>query len=127
MKVYKKYLELLVLLVQGTNGILSLKESRIRDTFARKLNEEYAIFVAEREEIYKKFCVKNEKGEPEIKNNQYSFEPDILEEINKELVDLGEEKVEILPLGPVKMFLELSAYKPKVGEVEIIDELLNQE
>ena len=120
MNVKKQHLETLYLVVKGTENILNLSESRKRDTFLKPLTEALETFYKERKVIYEKFCDKNEDGTPNIVENRYTFQN--AEEVNKELTILLEETVELPPLEV--SILEKSEYKPKIGEAEIIDELI---
>jgi len=122
----KNKLEILFLTVRGTEGVLSLSDSRTRDAFLKPLLEATKTFEEDRKAIYEKFCTKNEDGTPDLTDDKYHFEPEILEDLNKELTILYTEEVE-LPVAQndaLKSILESTEYKPKVNEVEIIDEIL---
>lgn len=122
MKVKKQYLEILFSTLKGTENSLSIAESRKRDAFLKELAPKLDNFYKERSFIYETFCDKKEDGTPDIRDDQYRFDPAKLEEINSELETLGNEEVSIdLPINGI---LEKSEYRPKLGEVEIIDKLI---
>lgn len=133
MKVYKKQLELFFNVLKGTEGELSLKESRIRDSFIKPLAEKTDEFIKDRVKIYETFAIKNEDGSVDFlvgedekgnKTQSFQFPPDKLEEINKELVVLTDEEVEFSIPDGLKDIMEKTTYSPKLGEVEVIDEIL---
>lgn len=127
MKIKKSQLEILFNFSKGTEGALNLSESRIRDKFIKSLSETTQEFYDQRDEIYKHFCIKDEQGNPALKDgNKYEFPKDILDVINVELSTLGDEEVEIDTPEGIKEILEKSEYKPKLLEAEIIDELLTK-
>ncbi len=122
MKVKKQHLEILFSTLKGTENILSLPDSRKRDAFLKALSSELETFYKERTVIYETFCDKDENGKPDIKDDKYHFAPEKFDEINGELKTLGDEEVTIdLSITGV---LEKSEYKPKIGEAEIIDKLI---
>lgn len=126
MKIKKSNLVPIFLFVKGTEGTLSLKESRERDIFIKPFFEVVKTYEQDREKIYKEFCIKNENGEPDLKDGKsYQFPTEKLDELNKELETLNTEEVEVNVYALTKEVLEKSEYKPKVGETEIIDEFLN--
>lgn len=120
MNVKKQHLETLYLVVKGTENILNLSESRKRDAFMKRLTEALETFYKERKVVYEKLCDKNEDGTPSIIENRYTFQN--AEEVNKELTTLLEETVELPPFEV--SILEKTEYKPKIGEAEIIDEII---
>ena len=122
----KNKLEVLFLAIRGTEGVLSLAESRIRDAFMKPLTEATKTFEEDRKVIYEKFCTKDEEGNPDLTDNNYHFQKEVLEGLHKEIETLYAEEVE-LPVASkesLKLILERTEYKPKTGEVEIIDEIL---
>lgn len=124
MKLQKRHLEITFLAFKGTEGVLSLKESRIRDSFMKSLTEVTMTFEEDRKAIYEKFCNKKEDGTPDTEDGQYHFDTAVLPDVNEELRILLDEEVEIeTPVG-LKETLEKTEYRPKTGEVEIIDEIL---
>ena len=122
MKVKKQYLEILFSTLKGTENLLSIAESRKRDAFLKELAPKLDNFYKERSFIYETFCDKKEDGTPDIRDDQYRFDPAKLKEINSELETLGNEEVSFDLL--INGILEKSEYKPKLGEVEIIDKLI---
>lgn len=128
MQIKKSELEALFNLAKGTEGALSLQESRVRDSFIKPLSETTQTYFNEREEIYKAFCLKKEDGMPDLLNgDKYQFSKEKLDEINAELKILGAEEVEVnFTDNPqqIKDILGKSEYKPKIGETEIIDNIL---
>lgn len=121
MTIPKNKLETLFLLAKGTEGELSLQESRIRDAFYKPLLELTQTFEQDRRTIYEKFCQKDEEGNADVSDGNYKFDQKILPKVNKELEILYAEEVELPSID--KAILEKSSYKPKVGEAEIIDEI----
>lgn len=125
MKIEKSKLEALFNFTKGTENMLSLKESRERDIFIKPLAEVTQTYYEDRNKIYITFCLKNEDGSPAlVEGNKYEFPPEKVDEINAELKTLNEEEVEIKTFAITKEILEKSEYKPKIGETEIIDEIL---
>lgn len=125
MTIKKSYLETLFLFTKGTENVLNLADSRLRDTFIKPLFEITKVYIEDRNKIYLEYCLKNEDGSPELLDgDKYQFPNEKLEEINKELEILGNEEVEVGTHEKLKEILEKSEYKPKVGEAEIIDEIL---
>ena len=99
---------------------------RIRDSFLRDLAPKLEQYTKDREEILIKFSVKKEDGTPDIQDNKYQFEPKDTDELNKELIILGDEEVEITPAPEIKNFIEETSYETKVGETVIIDEIITK-
>lgn len=118
----KSNLEVLFNVLKGTEGVLNLAESRRRDVYLKPVLTALETFYKDRNTIFEKFCTKKEDGTPDIHEEKYSFPPESLDELNKEIEVLLNETVEIP--GDVKDLLEKSEYKPKIGEAEQIDELL---
>lgn len=127
MKLKKLSLALLFLTAKETEGELSLQEARVRDTFLNEIKQDLRTFEEDRKVIYEKFCVIDEKtGKCDLSDGNYHFDPNNLDIINKELRTLYDEEVEV-PIDPkINIVLSKSKYKPKVGEVEIIDNFLSQ-
>lgn len=128
MKIKKQNLEVLFNLTKGTEGLLTLAESRLRDAFVKPLTEQTKEYLNQKEDIYKHFCLKNEEGFPALlEGNKYEFPREKLDEINAELETLGEEQVEVntIDTAQIKAILERSEYKPKLLEAEIIDNIIN--
>lgn len=120
----KSRLETLHRVLCGTEEALSLPDARIRDRFSKMFTELLKTFEEDRKKIYEKFCDKLEDGTPDTSNNEYKFNQDVLEELNAELATLGAEEVEFTVPEKLKEILEKSNYFPKLGETEIIDEIL---
>lgn len=121
MQIPKRYLETFYQTLKGTEGVLGLADSRVRDAFMKPLTEATQTFEAERKAIYERFCTKNEDGTPDTQDGNYHFEPTDLADVNAELQTLLGEEVELTPPTKLKELLEQSTYKPKVGEAEQID------
>lgn len=125
MTLKKQHLETIFSFVKGTEGSLTLAESRARDIFIKPLLEVTKTYIEDRNKIYLAFCNKNEDGTPNlIDGDKYEFPKEKLDEINKELITLAEEEVEINTYAITKEILDKSEYKPKLGETEVIDEFL---
>jgi len=120
----KKNLELIFNVLRETK--LSLADSRIRDAFMKQFGEALDDFVKERENVYIKFCDKDEDGNPKVLENKYTFQKSVLEEMSNELEILLNEEVAIAAdnTEKIKEFIESTQYNPKPGEVELIDEFL---
>lgn len=129
MKILKKQLEVLFLSLKGTENVLTLAESRIRDSFIKQVASELDTFYADRKKIFEKFCIKDEDGKPLVKNDQYNFENEVLEELNAEITTLLNEEVSIPTEHEValKVFITKTEYKPKLGEAEIIDQIIGKD
>ena len=119
MKIKKLHIEIFFNYVKGTEGILSLSEARMRDMFLNKLLEPLQTYIQDRDKIYKEFCIKDNEGNPDLLDGtKYQFDKDKIDEINKELIELNDEEIEIeipsiLSLSKLKEILEKSEYKPK--------------
>ncbi len=128
MKLQKKYLVVFLKALQETN--LSLVDSRVRDEFHKDLFEATKDFETDQQAIFREFCIKNKDGEPEMTTKgEYQFDlGNASESVKKETETLLEEEVELIPKNPVKIkeFLNLTEYKPKVGEIEMIDYIITQ-
>lgn len=122
MQIKKKYIEVIYLVLKGTEGILSLAESRVRDNFLKSLG--YETFVGERNKIYEHYCDKKEDGSPDVDDGSYHFQKQDLEVLNKELLTLLDEEVKVEAPESLKEIIEKTNYRPKTGEVEFIDEIL---
>jgi len=127
MKLKKSTLEVFSSALAGTEGVLGLADARIRDRFAKELKEATDLFIAEREKIYLKFCLKNKKGAPDLLNGtQYQFKREVVDEMMPEIKLLDEEEVELSDQPKIKEYLDKTEYTPKIGEAEIIDEIISQ-
>ncbi len=127
MQIKKAHLEVFFNTLKSTEGVLNLTESRIRDTFMKPLFEVTRTFIEDRENIFQNFCVRDEEKKPILlEGKKYQFEPSVTKEVENELNTLNNEEVELKPLysAELKAILEKTTYSPKVGEVEIIDEIL---
>jgi len=119
----KRYLEILFQVLKGTEGVLNLAESRKRDSFIKEVGKALETFYADRLAIYVKFCRKKEDGTPDIIDDKYHFEPEVVKEADAELKILLDEEVNLTVPENIKEIIEKTTYAPKVGEVELIDEL----
>lgn len=125
--VKKSQLETLFSLTKGTEGVLTLPESRIRDAFLKPLLAVTQTYLEDKTKIYMTYCFKNEDGIPKLKDgDKYEFAKDVIEPVNEELATLLDETIELEIPEKLKEILEKSEYKPKVGEAEIIDEILSK-
>lgn len=124
MQVQKSHLESFFQALKGTEGVLSLKESRVRDSFIKSLAEALETFYKERTAIYQAYCLTKEDGTCDIKDDKYHFPPEKLPDINQELQTLHAEEVELDTPAGLKEIMEKTTYAPKVGEAELIDAVL---
>lgn len=124
MKIQKKCLEVCFLALKETE--LSLADSRVRDAFLNKLNEAIKTLYTERVAVMEKFCTKKEDGTPDLNDKgEYHFTPDVVEEFAKELETLINEEIEVSgEKEKIATIITETKYKPKFGEVELIDLLL---
>ena len=118
MKIQKKHLTPLYLALKETDGVLSLKEARVRDQLLKPLLEVTKTFEEDRTKIYATYG--------ELKDNQYHFKPEDVETVNKEVTELYAEEVELPDVAGIKAIIENTTYKPKTGEAELIDEVLTK-
>lgn len=125
MLIKKSSLEVLFLASKEIEKI-TLSEARIRDSFIKPLSVTLQSFYDDRKKIYDTFCLKKEDGTPDLKDgDKYQFPKDTTEADN-ELKTLLSEEVEVnFPAG-IKEILEKTSYSPKVGEVEVLDEILTK-
>lgn len=122
----KKHLELFYNLLKGTDGVLNLSESRIRDSVMKTVEQPLIQFGEDRKKIYETFCDKDENGKPDIADGKYKFTDPVLPEVNKELKTLYEEPVNLTLIAGVKEILEKTNYTPKYGEMELVDEIISK-
>lgn len=125
MKLQKKYLEVFYKTVVGTEGVLTLAEGRVRDSFMKPLTEVTKQLEEDRKKIYETYCEKDKTGNPDITDDQYHFKTKDVPKVNKELIALYDEEVELPDEKRMKDIIERTQYKPKVGETEQIDFILS--
>lgn len=108
--------------------------ARVRDVMIRKVFDELHDYETHKKDIYEKFCNKDENGKPIITDGSYSFLKDndkdtkeTIEKVQKELDILNNEEVEIPVANQpiIKDCIENTEYKPKAGEVELIEILIS--
>lgn len=116
MQLEKKYLLTFFLALKETDSQLSLKEARIRDSFMKPLLEAAQTYEKDRNNIYKTYG--------ELKEDKYHFKPEDVEKVNSEIEELNNETVELPATPSLKEILEKTEYKPKIGESEQIDHIL---
>jgi len=128
MKIKKIQLEAIFQMLKGTEGVLDFKDSRIRDSILKPLADTLQTYYDDRNKIYQAFCLKKEDGTPDyLEENgetKYQFPKEKLDEINKELLALADEEVDMYTTDNPLKFREImlkSEYKPKVGESEQIE------
>ncbi len=131
MTIKKANLEVFFYALKGTEGVLTLAESRVRDAFIKPLAEYTDTYLKDRQKIFETFCLKKEDGTNDLKTEKdgtqsYQFPTEKLEEINKELKTLAEEEVELEAPEKLKEILEKTEWKPKTGEVAIFDEIITK-
>lgn len=115
MQLKKSHLEVFVKALQATEDVLTFPESRVRDSFLKKLLESYQDYMTFRDELLIKLA-----SPIEGKVNMYTFTPEYL----KELEVLNEEETELPDEPKIKEFLEKTTYKPKVGEADLLDDII---
>lgn len=126
MKIQKKYLELLFRAVSGYKTD-KLADARIRDSFLKTLSDNVDTFIKDRNDVYVKFCNKDEEENPIITDNKYTFKKEVIVDLNKELNILIEEEIDIESSSnneKIKEFIENSKYETEAGESLAIDEIL---
>ena len=128
LRIKKDHLELLVKILNTTNGKLSILDSRVRDRFYMALDKEYKLFFQERKDLYEKFCIRTEDGKPDLTElKQYQFPKESTTELEQEYIKLmSEEAVIQYSSDPesLKHIIENADYCPEVGEVDKIDIIL---
>lgn len=125
MKIKKASLTALYLAAKETDGLLTLAEARIRDSFLKEITPELRTFEEDRKVIYEKFCKLDEKtGKCDLSDGNYHFESSVLETLNKELVTLYEEESDITVPQNINVVISKTTYQPKIGETELIDSFL---
>ena len=130
MKIQKSDVGVILSFLGGADE-LKLKDARIRDKAIRDLTEYKKVYEVEKTKVYEKFCTKDDDGKPKVERNpmggvKYNFPTEIIEDLNSEMKILNEETFTYKPNADVVRFIEISNYKPKVGEVEIIDDVLER-
>jgi hypothetical protein len=125
MKLKKSHLVVFLKAIKETD--LGLADSRIRDEFFKPLFEETKNFEEAQQTIYKTLCKKDKDGNPEMTSlGQFQFEGENAKKVIEELDILSKEEVELTPKNTTKIkeFLENTSYKPKVGEADLLDDVL---
>lgn len=127
MTLKKKYLTLFYLtLAEADTG--SLAEARIRDSIAKEVLANLKDFEKDRQKIHLEYCIRNEKDEPELTpEGLFKFKiGEVFDKVKAEVATLEGEEVDLKVKDTVKVkeLIEGTKYKPKVGETEIIDELI---
>ncbi len=125
MKLQKKYLEVFYRSLEGTQGVLSLKDGRIRDAYFKELTEKLKTFEEDRTKVYTHYCRKNEDGTPFIEKDMYYFDKDT-DKVTEEVNVLLSEEVDLPDTPEIKGIVEQTTYKPKIGEAELIDEIISK-
>ncbi len=117
MKIKKSCLEVFEKVLVGTENVLNFVDARVRDSFLKKVVEQRATYIDERNKLLISLGIKIEGEE-----DRYKFTPEYLKEV--EILDV--EEIELPDEIKIKEFIEISEYKPKVGEIDIIDEILTK-
>lgn len=94
---------------------LSLADARIRDAFIRELSNHIKAFYEDKQKIIETYGEKMDDGKFKIADT---------DKFQQEMQTLLEETVEIKPSDKIKEFINNTNYKPKIGEMAIIDEVL---
>lgn len=126
MKITKKHIELLFAVLEKTEP--NLVDARIRDNVMRQIKELYPAYNQDRKNILEKFCDKDEEENPIVQDGKYSYKPEVIGELNKEIEVFGNEEIEISTndTAKIKELIENTTYSPKFGEVEIIDNIMQE-
>lgn len=122
MQVKKSNLELIFNVLKETK--LNLADARLRDAFLKDALDKIKLFNEDRKKVLETFCDKKEDGTPDVKDDKYSFQPAVVEDLTKELDTLANETVEVVGNDSIKTFIEKTEYSPKPGEAELIDNIL---
>lgn len=93
--------------------------------FMKATEDDERFYETKRKELIEKFATKDEQGNVIIENNQCRFTNENLEEINKQLVELAETKVEI-PESLKFTEQELDKMEFTIEEVSIIYDLIKE-
>lgn len=122
MKITKKEVDLFYELI--ADSAISLSEARKRDAIVKQLVKFGREYAYDRMKIIKEFCEKKD-DELIVKDNNYLVINGKEEEFNKEMDTLNNEEVEIeLDAQSTKKIIENTKYTPKVGEMDLIDNLI---
>jgi hypothetical protein len=128
MKIKKSHLKVAIEALAGSDE-LTLRDSRTRDRAIKTLNASHEEYIGDQKKVIHQFCERGADGEPDvkIKNGQtfYSFSSEDGIEYKKESELLNEEKISFKPSQEVISFIEETNYNPKVGEADIIYEVLD--
>lgn len=93
--------------------------------FMKATEEDERFYETKRKELIEKFATKDEQGNLIVENNQCRFTNENLEEINKQLVELAETKVEI-PESLKFTEQELDKMEFTIEEVSVIYDLIKE-
>lgn len=91
--------------------------------FMKATEDDERFYETKRKELIEKFATKDEQGNVIVENNQCSFTDENLKEINKQLVELAETKVEI-PESLKFTEQELDKMEFTIEEVSVIYDLI---
>lgn len=117
MQITKEEALILQKVLVGTQEKLDFAESRVRDKFLKSLAPEIQSYYEARNKLLISLAEKIEGEE-----NRFNLTPKFLEEekiLNEETIELPDEP-------KLKDFIELSDYKPKIGEIDLIDNILSK-
>ena len=120
---------MIVTLAKVLNYGMTFTQGRLRGRFFALLTPKEQELDKNRLEICKKCSIKDDKGEPVMKNDVFTFAPD--SEVYKELADLFNEdcKIDFLPsmrsdIGGIKGLIELSTVILEPMEVAQVEAIL---
>ncbi len=115
MLVKKSHLEVFQKALVATEDVLTFPEARIRDSFLKILVEFIQEYITAKNTLLVKLGIPIEGEE-----NRYTFTPEYI----KELEVLNNEEVELSPDPAIKEFLNKTTLKPKVGEADLLDDII---
>ena len=93
--------------------------------FMKATEDDEHFYETKRKELIEKFATKDERGNVIVDNNQCSFTDENLKEINKQLVELAETKVEITESLKFTE-QELDKMEFTIEEVSVIYDLIKE-
>lgn len=117
MQITKEEALVLQKVLVGTQEKLDFADARVRDKFLKSLAPEIQLYYEARDKLLISLADRIEGEE-----NRFNLTPKFLEEekiLNEETIELPDEP-------KLKEFIELSEYKPKIGEMDLVDSILSK-
>lgn len=121
MKIKKSIIE--TLYVSLNYPIKNFSKARVRDTFLKKLGEEYKKYTEEKSKIITELCEKKD-DKPIVEDDKYKFTPENEAQAVKEVEILNNEEIEIDLSKEIKELIKNSEAELKTGMADTLSTLI---